>query len=254
MGEHPKNPHAGHRQRLRERYHKSGLDGFAEHEVLELLLFYGIPYQDTNPIAHRLLDRFGSLAGVLDAPVEELVKVSGIGENTAFLLKLLPDVYRRYLRSSQTQRRFSGPQDAIPYLSSLFVGQQHEYVGLLLLDSRGRLLFCDVIDEGTAITANIYIKRIVQKAVQYDAVYAYLAHNHPSGDLLPSRQDMEATQEVAAALKSVEVQLVDHIIFAGRDYLSMHQSGLLEQIQALSSQWDAGPAPLRRVSDPNLDD
>lgn len=250
-----KNLHAGHRQRLRDRYRKNGLDGFAEHEVLELLLFYGIPYQDTNPIAHRLIDRFGSLADVLDAPVEELVKVKGIGENTALLLKLLPDVYRRYLRSSQTQSRFAGPQDAIDYLRTLFVGRQHEYVGLLLLDSRSHLLFCDMIDEGTAITANIYIKRLVQKAVQYDAVYAYLAHNHPSGDLLPSRQDLEATREVAAALKNVEVMLVDHVIFAGNDYVSLYQSGLLRQLDVLPDEpAELSSPPFRRVANPDQED
>jgi DNA repair protein RadC len=223
------NVHSGHRERLRARYRKDGIDSFEEHEILELLLFYAIPYQDTNPIAHRLLERFGSLAGVLDAPEEELEKVKGIGENAALLLKLLPDVYRRYQISLQKKVTYiAGEKDVAAYLQKWFVGRSHEFVLLMLLDSRHRLLFCDTINEGTAVTANIYVRKIVQTAVRYDAVFAFLAHNHPSGELLPSVQDLNATKLVYQALSSVEVQLVDHIIVSQSDFISLKQSGYFD--------------------------
>lgn len=225
------NLHNGHRQRLRGRYRREGLDGFADHEVLELLLFYAIPYQDTNPLAHRLLERFGSLAGVLDAPEEELLKVKGIGENAALLLKILPDIYRRYQISQQKDvQLIAGENDAAAYLQSRFIGKKQECVLLMLLNSRHQVLFCDEVSEGTATTANIYVRRIVQKAVRYDAVFAFLAHNHPSGEILPSVQDLEATQLIAQALKNVNVQLVDHFIISQKDYLSLKQSGYFQYI------------------------
>lgn len=220
-----KNLHNGHRERLRTRCRKDGLDSFEEHEVLELLLFYAIPYQDTNPLAHQLLNQFGSLAGVLDAPEEELRKVKGIGENTSLLLKIIPSVYRRYQISLQNAVTYiTGETDAAAYLQNWFVGRTHEFVLLMLLDARHRLLFCDTVSEGTATTANIYIRKIVQSAVQYEATFAFLAHNHPSGELLPSVQDLSATKLIYEALNSVDVQLVDHIIVSQNDYLSLKQS------------------------------
>ncbi|MCH3971999.1 MAG: DNA repair protein RadC [Oscillospiraceae bacterium] len=226
------NLHSGHRERLRNRCRREGLDGFAEHEVLELLLYYAIPYQDTNPLAHRLLERFGSLAGVLDAPEEDLMTVKGIGENAAFLLKLLPDIYRRYQLSLQKNvHSIAGEEDAAKYLCNWFLGKKHEFVLLMLLNSRHRILFCDAINEGSATTANIYIRKIVQTSVKYEAVFAFLAHNHPSGELLPSVQDLQATKLIQQALASVDVHLVDHFIISQNDYLSLKQSGYFDSAE-----------------------
>ncbi|MBE6723085.1 JAB domain-containing protein [Caproicibacterium amylolyticum] len=244
------NLHNGHRERLRARCRKDGLDSFEEHEVLELLLFYAIPYQDTNLLAHRLLQRFGSLAGVLDAPEEELQKVKGIGENTAFLLKILPSVYRRYQISLQKKVTYiAGETDAADYLQNWFVGRTHEFVLLMLLDARHRLLFCDTVNEGTATTANIYIRKIVQTAVQYEATFAFVAHNHPSGELLPSVQDLHATKLIYDALASVEVQLVDHIIVSQNDYLSLSQSEYFDYAIGLGTASDTE----RNVADPSTE-
>lgn len=237
--------HVAHRERLRARYRREGLDGFEPHEVLEMLLFYAIPRRDTNPIAHALLRRFGNLAAVMDAPVEELMQVQGIGENAACLIKLMPDLYRRYLVSKETDTVYvAGTRDAAAHVVSRLEGRRNECVVLLLLDSRHRVLYCDVVNEGTCVTANIYVRKLVQKAVQYDAVFAYLAHNHPSGEVLPSEQDLYATQLVYQALQSVNVELCDHIVVGGGDYISLREGGYLQLAMDIQRQ-----PPQRMVAD-----
>ena len=223
--------HAGHRQRMKRRFLKTGLDDFQPHEVLELLLFYAIPQKDTNALAHRLLHKFGSLSAVIDAPLEELEAVEGIGESAAVFLKLLPQLLRRYEQDlKNSTKRLCGYEAIGEYLTARFVGRKTEVVVLLLMDSKGKILFCDVVNEGTALTANIYIKEIVTLDVRYGAVTAVLAHNHPSGECTPSRQDIETTQWVFAALENVEVRLLDHVIVSGQDYLSLAQVGLLPEL------------------------
>lgn len=229
--EKPAPAHGGHRERMKELFLKTGLDSFSPHAVLELLLYYAIPRKDTNPVAHELIRRFGSLAGVFDAPIEELQKVDGIGKSAAVFLKMIPQLCRAYEESLDHGRRMICDYDEAGRLFvKKSIGRQNEVVMLMLLDSRERILFCDTIVEGSATAVNIYIKTVVRLAVRYNAVYAILAHNHPSGECLPSKQDLDTTRWVYEALETVEVRLIDHIIVGGNDYVSMANSKILPEL------------------------
>jgi len=218
--------HSGHRQRVKERFAKEGLDHFSDIQVLELLLFYCIPRQDTNPLAHRLLEQFGSLAQVLEAPVDELAKVEGIGENAAVFLRLITEVGRYYLVNRSTQVTILNTiEKCAKYLAPFFYGRRNETVFLLCLDAKCKVLCCREIGEGSVNSASISTRKVVETALAVNATTVVLAHNHPSGVALPSDEDVQTTRRIAEALRCVEVQLVDHVIVADDDYISMAQSG-----------------------------
>ena len=218
--------HNGHRDRLKQRFLQQGLDDFTDIQALELLLFYSIPRQDTNPIAHNLLNRFGSLSQVLEAPAEELMRVDGVGEHSALLLRLINEM-GRYYQVDRARREQILPtiEDCARYLQPCFYGRTRETVFLLCLDAKCKVLSCREIGEGSINSAGISTRRIVETALREGASAVVLAHNHPSGIALPSAEDIQTTRKVAAALQSVEVVLADHIVVADGDYVSMVQSG-----------------------------
>lgn len=219
--------HDGHRQRLKERFRKEGLDGFEEHQVLELLLFYSIPRQDTNLLAHDLLNRFGSLSQVLDATPEELEKVPGIGPNAATLLALTTAVGRYYLVNRATNATILTDVDKCGnYLLPFFYGRRNETVFLLCLDAKCKVLCCKEVGEGSVNSAGVSIRRIVELALSVNASAVVMAHNHPSGLAIPSGEDIQTTRRVAVALDAVDVELVDHIVVADDDFVSLVRSGL----------------------------
>lgn len=219
--------HEGHRQRLKERFQNEGLDHFQEHEVLELLLFYCIPRRDTNEIAHALLMRFGSMSQVVEAPVEELKKVPGMGENAATFLSMLSAFDRYYQVNKNTRiRKLSDIGQCGEYLVPKFVGRRNETVMLLCLDAKCKVLCCKEVGEGSVNSAAVPIRRIVEMALGANATSVVLAHNHPSGVAIPSGEDIQTTKRLAAALASVDIELVDHIVVADEDYVSMAESGL----------------------------
>lgn len=218
--------HNGHRQRMKERFLHEGLDHFSDIQVLELLLFYCIPRKDTNPIAHSLLDTFGSLSQVLDAPVEELQKVDGISENAAIFLNLLTEVGRYYLIDRTAQARILRTiEQCAAYLVPYFYGRRNETVYLLCLDAKCKVLCCREIGEGSVNSTGISTRKIVETALGVNATTVVLAHNHPSGVAVPSGEDIQSTHRIAAALQAVEIHLADHIVVADDDYVSMVQSG-----------------------------
>lgn len=219
--------HDGHRQRLKNRFREEGLDGFEELQVLELLLFYCIPRQDTNPIAHALLDYFESLDQVLDATVEELQKVPGMGENAATFLSLVHAVDRRYQASKKDNLKIcSDINDCGNYLASRMKDLRNETVYLLCLDAKCKVLCCKKVGEGSVNSAAVPIRRIVEIALGANASTVVLAHNHPSGIAVPSDADKLTTRKVAAALSAVDIRLADHVVVAEGDFVSMVHSGL----------------------------
>jgi DNA repair protein RadC len=219
--------HQGHRQRLRERFLEEGLENFKEHEVLELLLYYCIPRRDTNIIAHNLIDRFDTLAGVLEAPPSELKKVEGMGDGAATFIALLQAAERYYLVNKQDDGKPMTSVEACGrYLIPKFRNLRNESVYLLSLDAKCKMLSCRLVGEGSVNSAAVPIRRIVEMALDAGATSVVLAHNHPSGIALPSGEDVQTTRRLAMALNAVEIALVDHIIVADEDYVSLVQSSM----------------------------
>ena len=238
-------PHSGHRKRMRERFLRDGIDSLQDHEVLELLLFYAIPRQDTNELAHRLLTKFRTLSGVFVAPIEELKRVEGIGGTTAVFLKTYPEVFRRYMGDKKKNvKRLCSYKEIGEYAQSCLFGRTREAILLVLLNSSGQILFSDIVYEGSVNAAEIYFRDLVRLASSYDAVGVVLAHNHPSGDCLPSREDMLTTRMAAEALSKIDVTLVDHVIVAGEHFLSLASSRILPEVFSEGEE-----KPLKKVAD-----
>ncbi len=226
MDETPRtHPHGKHRERVRNLFLQSGLDGFSEHNVLELLLFYTIPQGDTNVTAHNLIDAFGSLQGVLDAPVEELRKVKGVGEYTAVFLSILPQLARRYFKSKSSDRIGMSEREALTqYVRTLFIGMKTEHIFLLSFDGSGQLNNTVKLSEGGVKQIRMDNRRVMEAALRSDASYVVLAHNHPGGVAAPSAADVSATRTAANLLASVDIHLENHLIVAGDDCFSMADS------------------------------
>lgn len=223
--------HDGHRERVRQRFIEAGLDGFAEHEALELLLFYAIPRKDVNPLAHQLIERYGSLNAVLTAPLDDLKQVPGMSERTAVLLRLAPQIYKKARLSAASQTDTLNSVSKVgKFLVDLFSGERNEVVYQLCLDRKGKLLACKRLSEGSVTTTPVNVRRIVENAVLTSAGAVILAHNHPSGLAMPSDADISVTMQARDALKAIDVQLVDHIIVADEDYVSLAQSGCLMEV------------------------
>ena len=219
--------HAGHRQRTKTEFLTHGLEGMPDHKVLELLLFYAIPQGDVNGLAHELLDRFGSLSGVLDALPEELKKVKGVGEHTVVLLKLITAVNARYVADRSDMRNLvHTAEEAGELLAGYFYGARNEMVCLLALDSKNKYLGIRKVAEGSIHAADINIRRIAEEALGMRASRIYLAHNHISNLPFPSAADWQTTDTLRATLAALGVDLVDHLIFVDGDMVSLNQSQL----------------------------
>ena len=217
--------HKEHRQRVKKRFLGEGMDHFDEIHALELLLFYALPQGDVNPLAHSLLHHFGSLHQVLEAPPEQLMQVSGVGEHTAILLGLVKGISQKYLIEQKKKAvRLNSLDDCGKYLMDHFVGKRDEAVMLLCLDAKRTVLCCRTISEGSVNTAEVSIRKIVEAALSVNATTVVLAHNHPSGLALPSMEDIVTTRRVSMALDAVGIELEDHIVVADRDYVSLRDS------------------------------
>ena len=208
-----KNVHDGHRQRVRDRVSEYGLSQLKDHEVLELLLFYIIPRGNTNDIAHRLIDSFGSLKGVLDADVPELCCIAGVGEQSALFLKTIGEVHRRSCQTRVDKRiLYKSHDDYCALAVSRLYGESKEKVLAFCLDASGRVKAEIVVSEGTENTSFIDVRKIVQGAMGCDATIVVLAHNHPTGSGEPSASDMDATRSLSVTLRKLQVMLADHVI------------------------------------------
>ena len=217
--------HSGHRQRLKDRFLREGLDSFQEVNVLELLLFYCIPRKDTNVLAHELLDAFGSLPNVMEASVEELRKINGMGDSAATFLTLI-NAANRYYRVKKAERSevISKPEQYISILEPRFCGRKNEVVFLLCLDAQNKVICCKQLVEGTTTSAHISVRKVVEAALAVNATSVVLSHNHPGGFAIPSKADEDTTYRIAKALEDVDVTLVDHVIFSDADFSSFVES------------------------------
>ncbi|MCD8356623.1 MAG: DNA repair protein RadC [Clostridia bacterium] len=213
--------HKNHRERMRTRFAEYGLDNFADHEILELLLFYAIPRGDVNPLAHRLIEEFGSLASVLEASSQDLQKVKGMGPNAANFLHMLPQVFRRYQTSKVKGKVYNTTDKIAEYLKGYYIGRAREQLTIVLLDNSCKIIrVCD-IGEGSASSVKIDMRKLLECVLQYNAAEVVLAHNHPRGCCLPSRSDIVQTRDVRDLLGQIDVRLVDHIIIAEDKWTSL---------------------------------
>ena len=221
--------HRGHRERLRERFLREGLDNFEDHQVLELLLFQAIPRFDTNPVAHRLMQRFGSLSAVLEADPKDLAAVEGVGANAAAFLSMISPVTRRYFhdRVKHSRKSLSNAEAAVEYLVPLMAGRSDEVFYVLCLDSQLRVLYPALISEGTVKDALVHPRHVVEAAVRHKASSVILAHNHPGGSVKPSTYDHKLTSKLVHALGGINVPVVDHIIVAGEHIYSFSREGTM---------------------------
>ena len=221
--------HDGHRARLREAFLESGLAGMNAITSLELLLSYSIPRRDTNPIAHMLLDRFGSLQNVFDASEQELMEVEGVGPGTAVLLRLVPQIMRKSAIDKAAELCYVlSTQNVRDYLMPHFLYERDELALMLCLDSQRRVIKCQELSRGVVNAVNLDVRRVVETALKNRAVAVILAHNHPDGTAVNSREDDAVTRQVYLSLRTVGISLSDHLIFASDGVFSYRDTGALK--------------------------
>lgn len=215
----------GHRQRVKARFREEGLDNFSDEHIMELLLFYCVPRQNTKDLAYRLIEHFGSLTEALDATTAELEQVEGVGEGVSTFLRLIRELMRQYYINLDTQiTKLKTLDDYSRYLKSFFLTLRNEVVYLLCLDAKCEVLCCKKIGEGSINAAVVSVRKVVETAINANAVTVVLAHNHPSGVAIPSQEDVATTVRIAKALQSVDIFLADHVIVSGIQSISMVQT------------------------------
>jgi len=220
----------GHRQRLRDRFLKSGLMGFADYEVIELLLTLAIPRSDVKQPAKALILRFGSLRGILDAPIEELRAVSGIGSVTPIALQIIKAAATLYLQNSGERRDVLADPARLSEFWRMRIGAlQNEVFEVAYLDAGCRLLRDGVerLEEGTIDRAAVYPRRVIEAALKRGAAAVVLAHNHTNANLTPSDHDKVLTRAIVLAAETVNLRVVDHLIVSAQDTFSFRKAGLL---------------------------
>lgn len=222
-----KHNHYGHRERTRQLFLQAGPAGLPDHMLLEILLYSAIPQRDTNDLAHQLLNTFGSVKGVLEADVQLLQQVPGVGYNTAVMLKTVLALFSRYMRDGQDSSRVLNTSEKIGrYMLPIFLGKTDESVYLLCFDDRFSLLKCECIGGGSHNAVQVNRQKIAERAVVAKSNLVAIAHNHPGGVAMPSDEDIHATLEIYKTLRDLNIQLFDHIIVAGDDFVSLRDSNL----------------------------
>lgn len=220
--------HTGHRERLRMRFEQNQLNGFSDHEVLELMLTYAIPRVDVNPLAHRLMDRFGSLSGVMEATAGELMQVKGMGERSAAFITMLLPVLRRYRKDRLTVRtKIKTYAQLAEYCASLFIGCHEERFYLLCFDAKLQLTKEILIGTGSMQAVQVLPRQVVREAMRANAVSVVVTHNHPSGMPEPSQADADLTCGIRDALQMVEIKLVDHVVVGTQAVYSFQRDHVL---------------------------
>lgn len=222
MKEIKNNPHENHRARVRETFRKAGVEGMPDHNLLELILFYSIPRKDTNEIAHRLIDTFGSLNAVFNAPYERLMDVEGIGESSALLISMIPGICRRYIEGNEAKKiTLYDTEDVKKYIVSKYYGCKNEVFYMLCLDAVGNLINCCKLGESTIGSVTLDKRTVLETAFRNNADTVIFAHNHPNGIAAPSREDIRMTDEFNTLFRGVGIKLADHLIVGSDDILSL---------------------------------
>ncbi len=221
---------AGHRERLRNRFEKSGFEGFNDYEVLEFLLTYSIPRKDTKELSKNLFERFGSLKEILAADTEELKKIDGLGRHSVLFIKAMDEFIKFYFEQQveKNEIQFTTLEQTAEYLNATIGNQKKEVVKVLYLNAQNKMLHTELVSEGTVNESYLNPRRIVETALKYNTTSVIVAHNHPSGVSEPSGYDDTITQKIAEALKVVDIDLQDHIIIASEGFYSYRQEGIID--------------------------
>lgn len=222
--------HDKHRERMRNRIISSGLDNLEPHEVLEFFLYPVVPYRDTNPIAHELINTFGSLANVLDASVDELKKIKYIGHNAAVYLSSLKKLSKAYIREKSTEKEtLTTRADVVRRIMAMSECSDVEEVYLICLNHKSKLLRIVKLCSGDEKSCNISLKEVAEVVLRHKATnYVLLAHTHPSGELKPSLDDIDCTNRIKIMLKAMGIHLADHLIIGGGKYFSLDENNLIK--------------------------
>lgn len=226
-----KNIHEGHRNRMLSRLKKNGGEHFETHEILEMLLYNSCKRCDTNPVAHNLMDEFGSLTGVLTASAEELTEVQGVGEATANLIITVGEVLKRSLQESVTVGeclRLS--EDAKNYCASIFHAERSEHMRMIFLDSKYNFVSQEIICKGSIEQVKPDMSELIEKVIRRHCPIVMLTHNHPSGSEIPSSEDKKLTRYIYNLLFGADIYLADHIIVGKYGTLSMRENDLLPDL------------------------
>ena len=227
-----KHEHEGHWKRLREQFLLNNGEGMLEHQLLELLLTYSRSQGNVNPLAHRLIKRFGGLQGLARADPYELMQEDGVGEKTAVLLSLVAAIGKRAQYTPPQSLRILNYTDAIPLCKSLVGSSKHEELWVITLNSASRVLHADKISSGTPTETPMYARLVTECALRHGAMGVILCHNHPTGNVKPSQEDLAATDKVISALSPLGIRVYDHIIIGGENYFSFWSAHHLEGGQA----------------------
>jgi DNA repair protein RadC len=226
------NTKEGHRKRLREKFLKSGLEGFNDYEIIELLLSLGTPRRDCKQPAKEAIKRFHNLRGVLEAPAKELQKIDGIGAHNAFGIKLVQEVAREFLKSKILEKPFfSSSQEVFDYLYHSMRGLKKEIFKVMYLNSRNQILDTIDLSEGTVNSSSVSPREVIESALKSNAAALILAHNHPSGGITPSSADKKLTRNMVYAGKIMQVSILDHIIIGDNRYYSFAGEGLISEYE-----------------------
>lgn len=218
-------PHQGHRKRLKTRFLKSGLQGFEDHNIMELLLFYALPYKDTNELAHNIIDRFGSIEKAFDADFDQLCQIDGVGENVATLIKLVPEISKFYLGlKKQVRKQYTTIPEIAEFLMDQYVFDDKEVFSILCMDNSGGILEYKKLSSGTSNLTEVNLIKAVEVAVISNAACVIIAHNHPGGSLVASSDDIITTRRLVDAFNAINVRVLDHIIVTKDSYMSMINS------------------------------
>jgi DNA repair protein RadC len=220
------NIHANHRARMRKRYIEQGIEAFAEHEILEMLLYYCYPRRDTNETAHLLINDYGSLHNLMDADPRDIQSRCGISENAAVLISMIPQLAKRYTQSKWDVKTIMRDADTAGHFAvSLFVDATTEVFYIICLDKQCRVNYVARMTDGTLDETAIYPREVFGVALRHHAEAVILSHNHPGGTLRPSRKDIEMTRRLKEGFDYINVDIIDHIIVAEGKYYSMAKRG-----------------------------
>lgn len=225
----------GHRERIREKFLNNGIDGFAEYEILELLLTYCIPRKDTKPIAKELLNKFKSLDNIFKASFDKLSAIDGLGKNTIAFLKLMGDlpsiIYKDELKNkkliNKETLKISNKDILLKYLRNKIGYEEIEKFYVLYLSSSNEVIKFEENSVGTLDRSSVYPREIYKKVINLNAKSLILVHNHPSDNITPSKSDIELTNEIAKGLKNFGALLIEHIIITKNSYFSFLEEGLI---------------------------